>query len=81
VRRGVDDGPEGQLVRDLTVEPDVLVGGEQPSELRADDTDDVPEHGHQDEATIEGQHETGATGRPDGPLEAVKASKLRIGLL
>jgi hypothetical protein len=46
VRRGVDDGPEGQLVRDLTVEPDVLVGGEQPSELRADDTDDVPEHGH-----------------------------------
>jgi hypothetical protein len=75
VRGRVDHGPERHLVGDLPVEPDVLVGREQPGELRPNDADDVPEHGHEDHAAVERKHETRATGGPHGPLEAVQAGE------
>jgi hypothetical protein len=78
VRGGVDHGPESHRVGNLTMEPDVLVCRERPGELGADDTDDVPEHGHQDQATIEGEDKTSATGGPDGPLETVKDGELLV---
>ena len=74
----VDHGPECHRVGDLTVEPDVFVGGEEPGELGTDDTDDVAQHGEQNEAAIEGEDETGATGYPDGVFEGVQASKTSI---
>jgi len=44
VGRGVDNSIEEHLVCDLSVEPDVLIGGEEPSQLWANDTDDIAEH-------------------------------------
>ena len=43
VSGGVDHSPEGHRVRDLTMEPDVLVRGEEGCHTRADNADDVPE--------------------------------------
>ena len=73
--------PKGHRVRDLTVEPDVLIGREQPCELGADDADDVPQHRDEDEATIERQDEAGTSGYPDRPSERVQRGKFRVGCL
>ena len=81
VSGSVDHGPESDRVRDLTVEPDVLVGGESPGETRADDANDVAQHGHEDKGAIEGEDETGATGRPYGPRQAVEHEELLVGFL
>ena len=78
---GVDHGPESHRVGDLTVEPDVLVGGEEPGDAGANDTNDVAQHGDEDQATIEGKDETGTAGRPDGPGEAVESGQLLVGSL
>ena len=75
---GVDHGPESHGVRDLSVEPDVLVGGEEPSETGADDTDDVPQHGHKDHGTIECEDKTSTSGRPDRPGQPVQGSQLLV---
>lgn len=40
--------PKCHGIRDLTVEPDILVRGEEPGELGPNDTDDVAQHGDQD---------------------------------
>jgi hypothetical protein len=79
VGSGVDHGPEGQLVGDLTMEPDVLISWEEPSKLGANEANDVAEHGDEDETAIECQYETGTTGRPHGPGQGVQARKLFIG--
>ena len=81
VSGGVNHSPEGHRVRDLTVEPDVLIGREQPCELGADDADDVPQHRDEDEATIERQDEAGTSGYPDRPSERVQRGKFRVGCL
>ena len=78
---GVDHSPEGKRVGDLTVEPDVLVGGEEPGDAGANDTNDVAQHGDEDEATIERQDEAGTSGYPDRPSERVQRGKFRVGCL
>lgn len=70
----MDHGPKGHRVRDLPVEPDILIGGEEPSEFGADETDDVAQHGHQDESSVEGENKTSPSRCPDGPCQSVKSS-------
>ena len=78
---GVHHCPESHRVGDLSMEPNVLVGGEEPGNLGTDDADDVAQHGEEDKATIEGKNETSAARRPDRKTESVEASKLRVGCL
>lgn len=77
----VDHCPKGHRVGDLTVEPNVLIGGEKPGELWSDHTNDVPQHWEEDEATIIGEHEPCASRRPDGDLQGVEAGKFGVGCL
>lgn len=79
--RGVDHCPKGHGIGDLTMEPDVFVGGEEPGELGTDDFDDVPEHGDENHEAVIGQDETSATGAPDGVCEGVETSQTIIGCL
>jgi hypothetical protein len=44
VSSDVHHGPECQRVSDLAMEPYVFIGGEEPSEVRTDDTNDVTKH-------------------------------------
>lgn len=74
-------GPESHGVCDLSVEPNVLVCGEEPCQARADDTDNIPEHGHEDESAIERKDKTCTTRRPHGPLQAVQRTELRVRFL
>jgi hypothetical protein len=62
VSSGVDNGPEEHLIGDLTVEPNIFIGREQPSQPWADDADDIAEHWDQNETTIKGQNQTCTTG-------------------
>jgi hypothetical protein len=74
--------PERHRVRDLTMKPDVLVGGHEPRELGADNADHVTQHGQKNEPAIEGEHESSAAGCPDGELERVERGELLVrGLL
>jgi hypothetical protein len=57
------------------MEPNILVGREEPCQLWSDDANDVAEHWDEDQATIESEDETGPTGGPDGPLEGVESGK------
>ena len=78
---GVNHRPKCHRIRYLSVEPDVLVGGEEPGDAGANDADDVAQHGDEDQATIEGKDETGTAGRPDGPGEADERGQLLVGSL
>ena len=75
----MDHGPEGHRIGNLSVEPDVLVGREEPAQFRADEAKNVAQHGEKNQATIESENKTGATGSPDGPLERVEAGKPSVG--
>ena len=79
--RSVDDAPKEHLVCDLTMEPYVLVGWKEPCQFRTDDTNNVTEHGQEDETTVEGQDKTGTARRPDGPSKAIQRSQLLVSLL
>ena len=68
---GVNHCEKGHRVSDLTVEPDVFVGREEPGQLGTDDLDDVAKHGDEDHATIISQDETSATRAPDGEGKSV----------
>lgn len=81
VGRGVDHCEERHGISDLTVEPDVFVGREEPCQLGTDDFDDVAEHGHENHETVIGQDETSATGAPDGKGEGVETGQTVVGLL
>lgn len=63
------------------MEPDVLVGREEPGELGPDDTNDVAQHRDEDHGTVKSQDKTGTARGPDGESERVKASQSGIGLL
>ncbi len=63
------------------MEPDILISGEEPSQARSDDTNDVTEHREEDQATVESQDETSAAGYPNGPFEGVKSGQPCIGCL
>jgi hypothetical protein len=77
----VDHGPKGHRVGDLTMEPYVLVGGEKPSELWSDYTNDVSQHRDEDETTVIGEDEASASRSPDGELQGVEARECDIGCL
>ena len=78
---GVDHGPESHRIGDLPVEPDVLIGREEPAQFRADEANNVAQHRNEDQASVESENKTGATRSPDGPLEAVETSEPSIGIL
>ena len=63
------------------MEPNVFVGGEQPGQLWTDETDDVPQHGDEDEEAIDGEDETSTTGDPDGEPERVQALEKGVDIL
>lgn len=81
VSSGMNHSPESHRVCDLTVEPDVLISGEEPSQARPNNADDVAEHREEDQTTIEGQDETSAAGCPNRPFEGVKRSQPCISCL
>jgi hypothetical protein len=49
--------------------------------MRADDTEDVPQHRDEDQETIDSQNETSTTGGPNRKLERIEARKGRISFL
>lgn len=60
------------------MEPDVLVGGEEPGKTRTDDTNDVPQHGDEDHSAIERENKTGTSRRPHGPCQSVEGLQAHI---
>ena len=78
---GVDHGPERHGVGNLSVEPDVLVGGEKPGHAGADNADDVAQHGDENEAPIEGKNEPSSSRRPNRPCQPVQGGQLLVGCL
>ena len=78
---GVHHGPERQCVRNLPVEPDVFVRGEQPGKFGPDDTDDVTQHGKQDASRKEGEGQASTTGHPDRPSQRIERGKLLVRFL
>ena len=44
----MNDSVEEHLVGNLTVKPDILIGGKEPSKFWTDNSDDITEHWKQD---------------------------------
>ena len=63
------------------MEPDVFIGGEQPSEFWTNDTDDVAKHREENETSIVGENKTGPTRRPDGELETIQSGEFLVRFL
>lgn len=78
---GMDHGPKCKGISHLAMEPNVLVGGEQPSHLWTNDTEDIPQHGDQNEESINGEYKTCTTGYPDGEMKSIKTFETGIGVL
>jgi hypothetical protein len=62
---GVNHSPERHGISDLSVEPNVLIGGEEPSEFGTNDTDDISQHWEQDETSIEREDQAGTSRNPN----------------
>ena len=63
------------------MEPDVLIGREEPGELWSDHANEVSQHRDEDEGTIEGEDKTRASRSPNGELQGVEARKFWVGSL
>jgi hypothetical protein len=63
------------------MEPDVFIGGEQPSELGTDDTDDVAKHWEENETSVVGENKTGPTRGPDRELETIQSLEFLVRFL
>lgn len=63
------------------MEPDVLIGWEEPSQLRSDDTDDIAQHRDENQAPVESEGETGTTRRPHRESETIESVESNIGVL
>ena len=48
VGRSVNHGPEGHRISNLPMEPDVLIGREEPVQFRADEANNVAQHRDKD---------------------------------
>lgn len=81
VSGGVDHCPECHRISDLTMEPNVFVGGEQPGQLGTDEADNVSQHGDEDEEAIDREYETSTTRDPDGEPKRVQALETRVDVL
>lgn len=77
----VDHCPKSHRVGDLTVEPDVLIGGEKPSELGSDYTNNVSQHWEKDEAAIVGEDEPCTPRGPNRELQGIEARKFGVDCL
>lgn len=78
MRSGVHHSPERHLIRNLPVEPDVFVCGESPCQFGTNNSDDIPEHGEQNEATIIRKYKTSTTRNPDGVFQRVQTRKFLV---
>jgi hypothetical protein len=74
----VNHSPESHRVRDLSVEPDVLVRGEGPRQFGTDDADDIAQHRQEDEAAVKRKDEARTARAPHGPFETVQACQLLV---
>jgi hypothetical protein len=63
------------------MEPDVFIGREQPRKFWTDNTNDVAKHREEDETTVVGENEASTARGPDGELETIQSSELRVFLL
>jgi hypothetical protein len=81
VGSGVYHCPESHGVCNLSMEPDIFIGGEQPAELGTNDTDDVAKHWKEDEASVIGENKTSSTRGPDGELETIKSAEFFVRFL
>lgn len=50
---GMDHSPESHRICDLSMEPDILVGREEPGDLGANDTNDIAQHRNKNKTAIE----------------------------
>lgn len=64
------------------MEPDVLVGGEEPRELGANNANDIAQHGNQEQSSIKRKGETSTSRSPDRPFQSIESGQLGVcGLL
>lgn len=75
---GVHDGPENHGISDLTMEPNVLIGGEKPCKPWANDTDDVAQHWEENKTAIVSKNETCTARDPDGIRERVEGAQVWV---
>lgn len=74
--------PKCHRICDLSMEPDVLVGREEPRELGTNDANDIAQHGDQEQSRVERKSETSTTRRPDRPFQTIESSQFSVsGLL
>lgn len=81
VSSGVYHCPESHGVCDLSMEPNVFIGGEQPGELGTNDTDDIAQHRKENKTSGISENETGTTRRPDREREAIQNVELLVSFL
>lgn len=60
------------------MEPDIFIGREKPGELGSDHSNDIAEHGQENEPSVVRQDKTSTTGAPHGETKAVKGRQFRI---
>lgn len=75
--RDVDDGPEKQLVSNLAMKPNGLVE-RYPFDLWADDAEQGPTHGQQDDRCVHTQDQAGTTGDPDRIFQSIERRQAGI---
>ena len=72
MRTHMDNGEDEDRVCDLAVEPLGFVQRE-PADFGADVAKECTAHGKKDEKDVDGEHEAGASGEPDGEGQGVEA--------
>lgn len=81
VSGGMNHCPKSHGVCHLSMEPDVLIGGEQPGELGPDDADNVAQHGNEDHPPVESEYKSRSARAPHRELKTVEGSQFLIGRL
>jgi hypothetical protein len=78
----MDHCPKCHRVCDLSMEPDVLVGGEEPRELGTNNANDIAQHGNQEQSSVKRKGETSTSRSPDRPFQSIESGQLGVsGLL
>jgi len=73
----MDDGEEEHAVGDLSMEPDGLVK-RQPSDLGPDHSQDVPAHGHDNDHSVDREHQTSTSRNPDRVPQSIEGGETII---
>jgi hypothetical protein len=74
----MNHGPESHGIGNLSVEPDVFIGREQPLQLGPEYAKNISKHWEEDQTTVEGKNETCTTGDPHGPSQTIESSELFV---